>query len=131
MLREFNLAIKIMNMLNCSIENRSLDGLDLGPCPTSWGGDKSHHEFIKATFPVKDYVRLCETGVSSDIKRRLNATQLKRVARIKFKRTDDLKNHLRFDPNTGVMEIFHHVTFLREYMLATREATLSFNASLR
>jgi hypothetical protein len=119
--RAFNLAIKIMDMLNCPTENQSLDGLELGSGPTTWGNDKTHHEFIEATFPAKDHPILCENGGRSDIKRQLNATQLRKVARIKFQGTDDLKSHLSLDPNIGVVHIFHHMTFLREYLLATRD----------
>jgi hypothetical protein len=109
-----------MDMLNCPTENQSLDGLESGSGPTTWGNDKTHHEFIKEIFPVKGHPTLCENGGPSDIKRQLNATQLRKVAKIKFRGTDDLKSHLKLDLDTGVLQIFHHLTFLREYLLATR-----------
>jgi hypothetical protein len=119
--RAFNLAIKIMNMLNCWIEYQSWDVLESGSGATTWRKDQTHHEFIEATFPVKDHPTHYEDGWPSDIKRQLNATQLRKVARIKFQGTDDLKSHLKLDPNTGVVQLFHHTTFLREYLLATRD----------
>jgi hypothetical protein len=129
--RAFNLAIRIMNMLNYWIEYQSWDMLESGSRPTTWGKDQTHREFIKSIFPVKDHPTYYEDSWPSDIKRQLNATQLRKVARIKFQGTDNLKSHLKLDPNTGVMQLFHHTTFLREYLLATRDHLPTPNAIRR
>jgi hypothetical protein len=119
--RAFNLAIKIMNMVNCSIEDQSLDGLEIGSCPTTWSNDMTHQQFIEALFPVKDRLILAEKGELSDIRRQLNASQLRKTARLKFRGTDDLKNHLKLNLQTRVLQLYHHTTFLRENLRATRD----------
>jgi hypothetical protein len=119
--RAFNLAIKVMMMLNCTIGNQGLDVLELGTGPTIWGNHKSQQELLESNFPVKEHHILEENGGPSDIKRRLNALELKKKAGVKFQGTEDLKNHLKLDHNTGVVQIYHHTTFLKEHLLATRE----------
>ena len=127
--KAFNVAIQIMDMVDCSMEGQSSDEIESGSGPTFWSGDKTHHEFMEAAFPVNDHPRLRE--IRSKVKRQLNATQLKKVVGIEFEGTSDLKSHLKYDPDTRVLEIFHHMTFLREYLLATRDASPAFNGTRR
>jgi hypothetical protein len=116
--KAFNVAIKIMNMIDCSVDGRSSSDTESGFGPVFWTDDKTHHDFIKAKFPINDSPRLREA--SSIIKKQLTATQLKKIG-IGFEATHDLKNHLKFDPATGIVELFHLVTYLREYLLATKD----------
>lgn len=119
--RAFNLAIQVMVTVNCSIRNPSLDGLELGSGLTVWDNDKSLDEFIETTFPTEDPAILHENGGPSDIRPQLNAAQLRKDARIKFQGTDELNDHLKLDQNTGVVQLYHHTTFLKENLLATRD----------
>lgn len=120
--RAFNLAIRIMAMVNCSFKNQPLDGLELGLNSIIWGNDMSLQEFMESMFPVKQFPILNEQVSASDIKRKLNAEQLKRKTTIEFRGTDDLRNHLKLDQETGILHIFHHTTFLKEHLLATRNS---------
>jgi hypothetical protein len=117
--KAFNMAIQIMDMVDCLLECQSSDDMELGYCPAFWSDDQTHHEFMEAAFPINDHPRLRKTR--SIVKRQLNAMKLKKVVGVKFDGTNDLKSHLKFDPETRVLEIFHHTTFLRECLLATRD----------
>jgi hypothetical protein len=120
-LRGHDDLFRIMSMLNCSIDDQSFNRLELGPDLTTWANDKTYREFIEKAFPFKAPPILHENGLLSEIEARLNAIQLKKVARIKFQGTDYLKSHLKLDTNTGILQLFHYVTFLREHLLATKD----------
>ena len=117
--KALEVAIKVMNMMDCSTDGHSSDDAEIGLGPVIWHEDKTHHEFMNATFPINDPSRLHE-GISEK-KRQLAATKLKKIAGIKLEGTPDLKNHLRLNSRTGIVQIFHHMTFLREHLLATRD----------
>ncbi|RYP75566.1 hypothetical protein DL771_002266 [Monosporascus sp. 5C6A] len=85
--RAFNLAMRVMAMVNCCIESQAGGLLESGEEPSVWRSDKSLLEFISSRFPMRDHPSLNEKNESApDIKARLTATKLKKVAGLKFKR---------------------------------------------
>jgi hypothetical protein len=52
--------------------------------------------------------------------RNLAATSLERDHGIKVVGTNNLHEHLLLDTTTKTLFIFHHISFLREYLIATR-----------
>jgi len=121
--RAFNLAIRIMTTVCCSIENQVSGRFELGSEPVVWRGDKSLQEFTGSIFPVRDHPTLNGNDRSLlEIKKQLTATRLKKVAFLRFWGTDDLKNHLRLDQTAGIVEIYHHTSILKEYLMATRDS---------
>ncbi|RYP28250.1 hypothetical protein DL767_007300 [Monosporascus sp. MG133] len=119
--RAFNLAMRAMAMVNCCIENQAGGLLESGEEPSVWRSDKSLHEFISSTFPMRDHPSLNEKDESApDIKAGLTATKLKKVAGLKFKGTNDLRNHLKLDQKAGIVEIYHHTSVLKEHLMASK-----------
>ena len=118
--RAFNLAVRVSLMVNCCIDGQAGGLLESGAEPGVWRGDKSLAEFISASFPTRDHPTLNENDESSpDIKSELTAKKLRKVANLRFQGTDDLRNHLRLDQRTGVVEIYHHTSVLKEQLMAS------------
>lgn len=118
-LRAFNLAIKCITMIRCSLKRSSL----VRSTPIVWHGDDSMKKLIASTLPKKDPIRLHDDQ-GSLIGFQLTAKRLKSVHGIKFRGTDDLIRHLLLDPEKKVIYIFHHTAFLKEYLIRTKYGDL-------
>ena len=121
--RAFNLAVRVMMMVNCSNHRRSSGLLELGSMPFPWRGDATLGQFITMAFPMTDHPSLNAKDSSSrdlDVKAALAAVRLKKAPGLSFQPTDDLRNHLKLDQKRGVVEIYHHAAFLKQHLLATK-----------
>ncbi|KIN02949.1 hypothetical protein OIDMADRAFT_71173, partial [Oidiodendron maius Zn] len=111
--RAFDLAVRAMTTVDCSIENQS--GSDV----LVWEDDKSFQELVRSIGSTKYCPVLADDEERSlDPKEQLSAIRLKKGAHIKFRGTDDIKNHLRLEGET--VEIFHHTSILKEHLRLTR-----------
>ncbi|KAI9857496.1 MAG: hypothetical protein M1813_008246 [Trichoglossum hirsutum] len=123
--RAFNLAVRVMAMVNCSVQPGSSGLLECGSRPIPWRSNVSLTQFMANAFPTTDHPSLNDTDPSGefpDIKAALTAKKLKKCAGLRFQPTDDLRNHLKLDRKQGVVEIYHHTAFLKEYLTATQSA---------
>lgn len=115
--RAFNLAFKVMTMVTCSGENYPTDLFDAGSEPAEWRDSVSLSQFFESAFPIRDHPTLNEKDEAGiDIKSQLKAVQLQNIAGLKFRGTDNLKDHLRMNQETGVVEFYHHTSVLKEYL---------------
>lgn len=115
--RAFNLAFKVMTMVTCSGENQPADLFDAGSEPVEWRNSDSLSQFFESAFPIRDHPTLNEKDEAGiDIKSQLRATQLQNIAGLKFRGTDNLRDHLRMNQETGVVELYHHTSVLKEYL---------------
>lgn len=115
--RAFNLALRVLLMVSCCVENQSGGLLESGREPCVWRSDQSVADFTTSTFPFREHPSLdggCESPI--DIKSELSAIKLKRIAGLKIQGTTELRDHLRLDQKTGVLEIYHLTSVLREHL---------------
>ncbi|KAJ0323122.1 hypothetical protein COL5a_008340 [Colletotrichum fioriniae] len=114
----FSLALRAIMMVSCSCEGQAG-----GSESSIWKNEQSARKLVLTMFPVRDHPDLNEPDDSlPDIMSALKATRLKKVAGVSFRGTDDLRNHLRLDPKTGIIELYHHTAFLKECLKASKEA---------
>ena len=113
--RAINIAVRVMMMVNCSTSRQSSVILEHGSQQIPWGKDVTFAEFIASIFPKTDHPSI------DDIKDNLRATILKKRAGLRFEPTDDLRNHLKLDRKSAVVEIFHHTAFLKEQLRLTKD----------
>jgi hypothetical protein len=128
-----DMAVKTMLMVSCSAQNRSLGLVEQGVHPIPWLGTVPFADFIADAFPKTDNpvindrdgeeVRLLST------KSALPARKLKQRAGIKFRPTDDLRNHLKLDRREAVVELFHHTAFLKESLRLTKDKKPALSAA--
>jgi hypothetical protein len=91
------------------------------PAPAVWVSTKCLQDTLAEIFPPRIHPSL-QAGDphATVIKKSLTAEMLKRAARIRIARTDNLRDHLRLDSTVGVVQIFHQTSVLREHLLATK-----------
>jgi hypothetical protein len=112
--RAFDLAVRIMTTVCSSIENQP--GYDT----LVWHSDKTFQDFVGSIGGLKYHPALVSNDEwSPNPKEQLTAARLKKFAHLRFRGTDDLKNHLRLEERT--VEIFYHTSFLKEHLRATRD----------
>ncbi|KAK0622631.1 hypothetical protein B0T14DRAFT_475711 [Immersiella caudata] len=123
--RAFDLAARILIMLNCSTELNQVEALlEEGPRLVTWAKGNSLAKFIAATFPTTDHPSLNDPNQRSKantLKLGLQARRLTKIAGLTFRPTDNLADHLRLDPKEGTIEIFHHTRALKEFLIATQQ----------
>ncbi|KAF7940500.1 uncharacterized protein EAE98_000627 [Botrytis deweyae] len=113
--RALNLAVRVVMMISCSASRQSSVLLEYGNQQARWDKNDTFSQFLNDAFPKVVHPSIDE------IKKNLQATKLKKHARLNFRPTDDLRNHLRLDRNAGTVEIFHHTAFLKEQLRLTKE----------
>ncbi|KAK2009126.1 hypothetical protein LZ32DRAFT_565398 [Colletotrichum eremochloae] len=120
--RAFNLAMRILTMTPCSSENQSVDMIESGSNPMEWRHNESVSQYLSAAFKMRDHPTLNEKDENGkDIKTQLTASNLQKIAGLTFVGTDNLRDHLRLNHASGVVEIFHHTTVLKEHLAAMME----------
>ncbi|KAI1839558.1 hypothetical protein JX266_014230, partial [Neoarthrinium moseri] len=127
--RAFNLAVRVMSMINCSAENLSLSLLDLEiqqvPRRLPWYDDTNFSTFLEGTISKAGAGGIDGTktkNFSRDIESGTTARRLEKLARLSFRGTADLGNHLRLDSRNGVVEIYHYTSVLKEHLLAAKSS---------
>ncbi|KJZ74450.1 hypothetical protein HIM_06046 [Hirsutella minnesotensis 3608] len=121
--RAFNLVVQVMAMVKCSAGNQPSGVLELGTQPLTWHSDKSLTEFMLDAFPHFGIVNLNvhdDLNKTRGVKPVLTGARLKKVAGLRFRGTDDLRNHLRMDDRRGIIEIDHYTSVLKEHLVASR-----------
>lgn len=125
--RSFQLAASIATMCNCI--GQGWDSLHYGDSALGsmgrWQCDESLDAFITDSFPKKEHEALQMGGRKSEaIMRKLTAVNLKTIGNIEIQGTHDLRNHLRLSDWEGKVriKIFHHTSFLRQHLLASKQA---------
>lgn len=90
-----------------------------------WPCDESLDSFIVDAFPKEELKALQLGGRKGEaIRRKLTAVNLKTTGNIEIQGTHDLRNHLRLNDWEGKVsvKIFHHTSFLRQHLLASKQA---------
>lgn len=125
--RSFQLAASIATMCNCigqDWEDPHYGDSALGSIGR-WQCDEPLHSFISDAFPKEEHKDLQLGGAKGEtIRRKLTAVNLKSIGNIEIQGTHDLRNHLRLSDWEGKVrvKIFHHTSFLRQHLLASKQA---------
>ncbi|KAK4212787.1 hypothetical protein QBC37DRAFT_345451, partial [Rhypophila decipiens] len=134
--RAFNIAATVMTMVRTSSLNDlatpSFDIITLDEeqgrtmlqdvtGPFVWRLEQTLLEAVVDTFPSRLHPSL-QPGdpQSKTILHELTAINLTKIAKLKFMGTSDLRNHLRLDPVSGTVRIFHHTSFLKQHLLSSK-----------
>lgn len=119
--RAFNMAVRILFMVNCGISHQYSDDLEYAQLPMPWRSGISISQFITEAFPTSSHPYFddqSELSESLAIRKTVTALSLKKHAKLRLKPTNDLRNHLRLDRRKGIVEIFHQTAVLKEDLLA-------------
>ncbi len=125
--RAFSLAARILAMVNSSAKDYG--DLEMGLLPVTWEDDISFATFLQEAFPVQQSTG--GNGPAQSLPHRhpvlrksnrwpqLTAKRLKKMAGLDLVPTDNLQNHLRIDLKYGTVEIYHHVSVLKEHLVSS------------
>jgi hypothetical protein len=129
--RALNLAVKAMTMISCGTENQPENLLEAGLIAKPWRNDTTFSQFILDTFPVTDFPCLNDpnSSRSNHAQATLTGRRLKKLAGLRFQPTEDVRRHLRLNHRTGVVEIFHYTSFLKEHLRLTKDLPRSISVS--
>ncbi|KAM7199704.1 hypothetical protein V8F33_004356 [Rhypophila sp. PSN 637] len=134
--RAFNIAATVMTMASASSlndggapsfdmitsdEEQGRTMLQDITSPFLWRPEQSLYEALLDTFPSRGHPSL-QPGdpQSKTILHELTAINLTKIAKLKFMGTSDLRNHLRLDPVSGTVYIFHYTSFLKQHLLSSK-----------
>ena len=122
--RAIDLAVRVMTMINCQPQNRTIGYVEYGATFHGWSAETTFSDFIESCFPtpmppapkninqhMSDEILVCMN---------LTASQVMKKAKYKFEATDDMRKHLVIDRQRRVVQIFHHAAFLKENLRCTR-----------
>lgn len=127
--RAFDLAARVLTMTNICADNQDVilqgNGDEEGMVSSGlafWPSTKSLHDSMADLLPSRIHPSL-QAGdpQAAIIKTRITADNLKRVAGLRIEGTNNLLDHLKVDAS-GAVQVFHHTTFLKEHLLATKTA---------
>ncbi|KAK4444487.1 hypothetical protein QBC34DRAFT_415019 [Podospora aff. communis PSN243] len=116
-------ALKAMSMVDCSgLEHVGTEPLTRGISQaSSWGPTDSYKNLWTSIFPTKACPELNTSPTSSIIMSNLSARKLVKTGGLKLQGTNDLRNHLGLDTKSGILEIYHFTSVLKEHLYETRD----------
>ncbi|GAB1316933.1 RanBP2-type domain-containing protein [Madurella fahalii] len=125
--RAFDLAARVLTMTNICADSRDIvlqgnkDEEGMGSsAPAIWPSTKCLQDSMIDLFSSRIHPSL-QPGDPQEahIKTSLTADNLRKIARLRIEGTDNLLDHLKLDAS-GSVQVFHHTTFLKEHLLATK-----------
>jgi len=133
--RAFDLAVRILVMVNSSSDLKATNRLEAGEDSAVWSEDETFTKFMETSFPKSTAIAHNNpqnnpqrgqnnnaTPRLANIKALIRAKRLKRIANLKLEPTDDIKNHLHLNHENGTVEIYHHFSVLKEDLMLTKAA---------
>lgn len=82
----------------------------------SWLPDESFVDFITKCFPHVDAERKSRVAMVLENKKSLKAWKLRDRLGIVLKGTDNLVDHLLYDPANRILYLFHHAAYLKAHL---------------
>jgi len=114
--RAINVAVQLMLMIDCSDKDRHYEGYEVGGFrPVSWDGSERFTDFVKKVFPANVHDREKVRAALKE-KNALKCWKLRKRAHIKFLPTDNLAEHLLYDPRDNVVRLFRQTAFLKAHL---------------
>lgn len=130
-------AIRIMTTVDSSPIHQNSQLLESGDVKIPWIDGVPLSKFLEDAFSKENdhLLNLPNHQLSVELKNDLRADRLKQRLGISFQGTSDLRNHLKLNQTSQglVLEVFHHVTYLREQLRMTKETPQlnSFSESIK
>ncbi|KAI1161583.1 hypothetical protein F5B18DRAFT_429618 [Nemania serpens] len=118
------LLVKVLAMLDCSALGQYPSRIEKGISGVSWTDDTPFHKYLQDVFPTQNHP-IWSSFQSDDemlveMKFALRAPKLRKVLRLDFRPTHNIRNHLRLDRRRNELQVFHFASFLKEYLRVTK-----------
>ncbi|KAM0312771.1 hypothetical protein ACHAO8_006052 [Botrytis cinerea] len=114
--RAINVAVQITLMIDCFDKDHHYEGYRVGDFrPVSWDSSERFADFVKKVFPI-DVHDQEKVRTALKEKNALKCWKLRKRAHIKFFPTDNLAEHLLYDPQDNVVRLFRQTAFLKAHL---------------
>ncbi|KAK4448738.1 hypothetical protein QBC34DRAFT_406654 [Podospora aff. communis PSN243] len=112
-----NLAVQAMLMLDVNlIDSLTTDCSIHKDRRPKWASGEPFVDFVTGSFPRVSTERGERVASVLEDKKSLKAWKLERRLHIIFRGTDNIADHLLFNPNTGVVYLFHHAAYIKAHL---------------
>lgn len=112
--------VNVAFMIDCNERDYYPEGYHENGQRAKWDGSQSFLHFLEKSFPYeKD-----DTDVTLGGKTSLKAWKLSKRYGISIRGTDNLLEHLAYNPREQTLTVFHHVEYLRSNLRRSRDASL-------
>jgi hypothetical protein len=111
-----NFVIQVMLMIDCADKDRHWECYEVGGFrPVCWEDSKSFADFVGGVFPIEvhDHEKV---RMALREKNALKCWKLRKRANIKFLPTNNLAEHLLYDPADNAIRIFHQTAFIKAHL---------------
>lgn len=114
--RAINVAVQLLLMIDCSDKARHYEGYEIGGFrPVSWDGSERLVDFVGKAFSACVHrPEMVRTAMKE--KNALKCWKLKKRTHVKFLPTDNLAEHLLYDPKDNTVRIFRQTAFLKAHL---------------
>lgn len=112
-----SISIHASFMVDCGAKERHAADFSLGTYrPSSWLPEQKFTAFMESCLPQGLDTDSLRFDAVLRNKNAIRAWKLKKKLGITFRKTNDIAQHLVFDPRNNVLYIFHHAAFLKAHL---------------
>ncbi|KAI1170938.1 hypothetical protein F4777DRAFT_89489 [Nemania sp. FL0916] len=125
-----SVATKLAFMIDCTSKDyysENFRAKDDSLRPIKWEGNERLIDFLEKSFLYDIAQTAAQQEKTSEAllrKNALKAWKLTRRYRIKIRATNNLFEHLLYDPRERVLKVFHHMAFLRAHLKRSKNESL-------
>jgi hypothetical protein len=124
-----NIAVQLMLMIDCSDKDHHCEGYKIGGFrPVSWEDLERFTDFVEKAFPT-DVHDQEEARAAMKEKNALKSWKLKKRAHVKFLPTDNLVEHLLYDPQDNIVRLFRQTAFLKAHLRLSASAPIDYEVA--
>lgn len=126
-----NLAVQSMIMVDCSAKHHHAADFSLGGYrPVSWHTDETFFDFVNRSFPSGHDRSAERLRDALRNKSSMKAWKLQKRLGMSFRGTDNLAEHLLFEPRDNCLYLFHHAGFLKAHLERFQQDARALDRSL-
>jgi hypothetical protein len=120
-------VVRVGFMLDCSLKDSYSEGFEVGGyVPAKWELAEPFDSFVQRAV-LRSSNNIPSPGFK-EYKKDLKAWKLKKRHRLKFRPTDNIMEHLIYDPGARIVKIFHHTSYLKAQLARSIDEPIDLDA---
>ncbi|RDW72594.1 uncharacterized protein DSM5745_07766 [Aspergillus mulundensis] len=114
-----------MFMLDCSLKDKYSKNFEVGNySPARWEANEPFVSYVERSIPIRP-----GQFDANRHKKVLRAWKLKKRYQLQFRPTDNIMEHLLYDPLTRTVHVFHHTGYLKAHLRRSKDQPIDQQAS--
>jgi hypothetical protein len=119
--------VRVGFMLDCSMKDKYSEGFEVGGyTPAKWEPNEPFDSFVHRA--VQKTSKNDRTSEFKAYKKDLKAWKLKKRHKLQFRPTDNIMEHLLYDPETRIIKVFHHTSYLKAHLARSVDQLIDLDA---